>query len=162
MTSDPTDTVRDDNLKPVGDDHTMATIDPAPLDSGLARVGDRWTLLIVDALLEGPKRYSDLADAVDGIAPNILAARLRKLKHNGLVVATPYSDRPRRLSYELTADGKDLAGALALLTAWATRLAGHDATGYHTTCGTALQTRPWCPTCERCLEPGEADDLDRL
>jgi DNA-binding HxlR family transcriptional regulator len=140
----------------------MATIDPAPLAHGLARVGDRWTLLIVDALLDGAKRYSDLAHAVDGIAPNILAARLRKLKHDGLVAATPYSDRPRRLSYELTADGKDLADALALLTAWAARVAGHDVTSYHTTCGTALHTRPWCPTCGRCLEPGEADDLDRL
>ena len=140
----------------------MATTDPTPLDRGLARVGDRWTLLIVDALLEGAKRYSDLAHAVDGIAPNILAARLRKLERDGLVVARPYSHRPRRLSYELTADGKDLAGALSLLTAWAARLAGHDTTGYHTTCGTALQIRPWCPTCERCLEPGEADDLDRL
>ena len=65
----------------------MATIDPAPLDRGLARVGDRWTLLIVDALLQGAKRYSDLAHAVDGIAPNILAARLRKLERDGLIVA---------------------------------------------------------------------------
>jgi DNA-binding HxlR family transcriptional regulator len=73
----------------------MATIDPAPLDRGLAQVGDRWTLLIVDALLDGPKRYSDLAHAVEGIAPNILAARLRRLKQNGLVVASPYpSGRP--------------------------------------------------------------------
>ena len=140
----------------------MATIDPTPLDRGLARVGDRWTLLIVDALLEGAKRYSDLAHAVDGIAPNILAARLRKLERDGLIVARPYSHRPRRLSYELTADGKALAGALALLTAWAARLAGHDTSGYHAACGTALQTRPWCPTCERCLEEGETDDLDRL
>jgi DNA-binding HxlR family transcriptional regulator len=149
-------------VEPTVHDRPMATIDPASLDHGLARVGDRWTLLIVDALLDGAKRYSDLAEAVDGIAPNILAARLRKLKQNGLVVATPYSDRPRRLAYELTADGKDLGGALALLTAWAARLAGHDPTGYHSTCGSTLQTRAWCPTCERCLEPGEADNLDRL
>jgi DNA-binding HxlR family transcriptional regulator len=140
----------------------MATFESTPLDRGLARVGDRWTLLIVDALLEGAKRYSELAHAVDGIAPNILAARLRKLERDGLVVASPYSDRPRRLSYELTADGKELAGALALLTAWAARLVGQEATGYHAACGTALQARPWCPTCERCLDHGETDDLDRL
>ena len=77
-----------------------------PPDRGLARVGDRWTLLIVDALLEGAKRYSDLAHAVDGIAPNILAARLRKLERDGLVVARPYSHRPRRLSYELPPTAK--------------------------------------------------------
>jgi DNA-binding HxlR family transcriptional regulator len=147
---------------PAVDDPAMATNHPSPLDRGLARVGDRWTLLIVDALLDGAKRYSDLAHAVDGIAPNILAARLRKLEHNGLVVATPYSNRPRRLSYELTADGRELGGALALLTAWAARLAGQDAAAYHTACGTPLQTRPWCPTCERCLAPDETDHLDRL
>jgi len=144
------------------DDDVMATIDPAPLDRGLARVGDRWTLLIVGALLEDAKRYSDLARTVIGIAPNILAARLRKLQREGLVVARPYSERPRRLTYELTSDGRELAGALALLAAWAARLEGQDATDYHRACGTTLQSRPWCPTCERCVEPGETDDLDRL
>ena len=140
----------------------MTSIDPTPLDRGLARVGDRWTLLIVQALLDGAQRYSDVARAVDGIAPNILAARLRKLQQEGLVVATQYSRQPPRFSYELTSDGRELAGALTLLTAWAARLDGDDVTQYHSTCGTALQMRPWCPTCERTVEPGETDDLYRL
>ena len=46
-------------------------------------------------------------------------------------------------------------------TVWATRHASYNATVCHTACGTILQTRPWCPTCERCLELGETD-LDRL
>ena len=66
----------------------MAT---APLDRALTRVGDRWTLLLVEALLDGPLRYGELADAVTGIAPNILAARLKRLEQDGLVTATPYS-----------------------------------------------------------------------
>ena len=60
---------------------------------------------------------------VDGIAPNVLSRRLRHLEHEGLVVATPYSRRPLRLAYELTAAGRELAGALRLLAAWGARRA---------------------------------------
>jgi DNA-binding HxlR family transcriptional regulator len=135
---------------------------PAPLDRALSRVGDRWTLLLVEALLDGPKRYGELADAVPGIAPNILAGRLRRLEHDGLLVARPYSERPVRHQYELTADGRALAAALAVLAGWAARVEGLPAPRYHATCGTALETRPWCPTCDRIVDPDEADELDRL
>ena len=137
----------------------MAT---APLDRALSRVGDRWTLLLVEALLEGPCRYGELADSVDGIAPNILAARLKRLEQDGLVTATPYSERPLRHRYALTADGRALAGALAVLAGWAARVEGLPAPRYHATCGTALETRPWCPTCSRVVDDAEADDLDRV
>jgi DNA-binding HxlR family transcriptional regulator len=135
---------------------------PAPLDRALSRVGDRWTLLLVEALLDGPKRYGELADAVPGIAPNILAGRLRRLEQDGLLVATPYSARPVRHRYELTADGRALAAALAVLAGWAARVEGLPPPRYHATCGAALETRPWCPTCDRIVDPGEADELDRL
>jgi DNA-binding HxlR family transcriptional regulator len=137
----------------------MAT---APLDRALTRVGDRWTLLLVEALLDGPMRYGELADAVTGIAPNILAARLKRLEQDGLVTATPYSERPRRHRYALTADGRALAEALAVLAAWAARVDGLPAPRYHATCGTALESRPWCPTCSRTVDDAEADDLDRV
>ncbi|MGZ4208391.1 MAG: winged helix-turn-helix transcriptional regulator, partial [Actinomycetota bacterium] len=45
------------------------------LESALERIGERWTLLVVDALLEGPKRFNELQTAVPGIAPNILSGR---------------------------------------------------------------------------------------
>ena len=64
------------------------------LDVAMARVGDRWTLLVVDALLDGPRRFKDLEAAVPGLAPNVLSARLRRLEREGLVVAVPYSERP--------------------------------------------------------------------
>ena len=134
----------------------------APLDRALARVGDRWTLLLVEALLDGPCRYGELADSITGIAPNILAARLKRLEHDGLVTATPYSERPLRHHYALTADGRELASALAVLAAWAARVEGLPAPRYHATCGTALETRPWCPTCSRVVDGDEADELDRL
>src|SRR5438067_6657142 len=94
------------------------------LADALARVGDRWTLLLVAALLVGPRRFVELADDVPGIAPNVLSQRLRHLEQQGLVVATPYSQRPVRFSYELTASGRDLADAVALLAAWGARHEG--------------------------------------
>src|SRR5262249_741962 len=135
---------------------------PAPLARARGRVGGRWTLPLVEALLEGPKRYGELADAVPGIAPNILAGRLRRLEQDGLLVATPYSERPVRHQYELTADGRALAAALAVLAGWAARVEGLPAPRYPATCRTALEARPWCPTSGRTVDPAEADDLDRL
>lgn len=138
-------------------------MEATPLDRALARVGDRWTLLVVEALLDGPRRYGELSAAVAGIAPNILAARLRKLEQEGLVVSTPYSQRPLRHQYELTADGRDLAGALHVLASWAARVdALPGATRYHDACGTPLELRPWCPTCARVVDAADTDDLDRF
>jgi DNA-binding HxlR family transcriptional regulator len=77
-----------------------------PLERAVASVGDRWTLLVVHALLDGPLRFTELGDAVPGVAPNILTRRLRHLEHEGLVLATPYSRRPLRVTYELTVTGR--------------------------------------------------------
>ena len=87
----------------------MGVMDEAgPLERAVASVGDRWSLLLVSALLDGPLRFGELAEAVPGVAPNILTRRLRHLEHEGLVVATPYSRRPLRVTYELTGTGRDL------------------------------------------------------
>ena len=56
------------------------------LDAAMAAVGDRWTLLVVDALLDGPRRFSELQEAIPRVAPNVLTARLRRLEEQGLVV----------------------------------------------------------------------------
>jgi DNA-binding HxlR family transcriptional regulator len=137
-------------------------VQPAPLERALARVGDRWTLLVVDALLAGPKRYGELAQIVTGIAPNTLADRLRRLEAAGLVLSTPYQERPTRLAYELTSEGKELGAALAVLAGWAAQTDGLPGAAYHTSCGTALEVVAWCPTCSRPVDPTEHDDLDRL
>jgi DNA-binding HxlR family transcriptional regulator len=118
------------------------------LAAAVARVGDRWTLLVVEALLAGPLRFGELAEAVPGIAPNILTQRLRQLEREALVVTQPYSERPRRFAYELTAAGRDLAGALRLLAEWGAQQAeAHDGVPRHGVCGTPLETRLYCPTC---------------
>jgi len=130
-----------------------------PLERAVASVGDRWTLLLVHALLEGPLRFTELAEAVPGLAPNILTRRLRHLEHEGLVLATPYSRRPLRFTYELTGTGRELAGALALLSEWGARQGGGTAPRHHGACGTSLEARWWCPTCDRAVVDGEADEL---
>src|SRR5271167_4086162 len=87
----------------------------SPLAQALARVGDRWTLLVVEALLPGPRRFNDLLGQLPGIAANILSDRLKRLERQALLVARPYSDRPPRAAYPHTAEGRELAGALRLL-----------------------------------------------
>ncbi|HEX6595508.1 MAG TPA: helix-turn-helix domain-containing protein [Acidimicrobiales bacterium] len=123
----------------------------SPLAQAVARVGDKWALLLVNALLAGPRRFNDLVADLGGIAPNVLTQRLRHLEREGVVVATPYSRRPPRFVYELTAAGQELAGALRLLAQW-----GAGATTAeplrHRACGTALEARWWCPTCDRVVD----------
>jgi DNA-binding HxlR family transcriptional regulator len=124
-----------------------------PLDRALVALGDRWSLQIVEALLAGPKRYNDLVDVVGGIAPNVLAARLRHLEAARLVEATPYQERPRRMSYALTADGSSLGDVLRVLASWASRSHGGEPHDHHSVCGTPLEWRAWCPTCEELAQP---------
>ena len=133
----------------------------SPLQAALERVGDRWCLLLVESLLEGPLRFNDLQATLPGIAPNILSDRLKRLERQRVLIARPYSERPIRLSYELTAEGRELAGALRLLADWGARDESSDALR-HRTCGTPLEARWYCPTCARAIAEDEATELRRL
>ena len=124
----------------------------ANLAHALSVIGDRWTLQVVAGLLDGPRRFGELAEQLDGIAPNVLTTRLRQLERDGLVVATPYSQRPVRLAYALTDSGRELSDAIALLSAWGARQTGDAEGPVHDACGTALETRLYCPTCERAAD----------
>lgn len=146
---------------------------PAPTNDGLTdaveRVGERWTLLLVDQLLAGPRRFGELAEAVRGIAPNVLTTRLRQMESDGVVRSVPYSSRPLRVEYELTDAGRELAGVLALLGTWGrrqrsgpSRSAELPAGPEHRACGTALETRLWCPTCGTAVDDPSAEQLEHL
>jgi DNA-binding HxlR family transcriptional regulator len=124
----------------------------SPLADALARVGDRWTLLVVDALLPGPQRFNELLGLVPGIAANILSERLKRLERDGLLVARPYSERPPRSAYQLTAEGAELAGALRLLAHWGTRHADPEDAPRHLACGTPIEARWYCPTCDQLVD----------
>jgi DNA-binding HxlR family transcriptional regulator len=135
------------------------------LEAALSRVGDRWSLLVIDALLGGARRFGELQEALGGIATNVLSQRLRRLEDEGVVVAKPYSTRPPRYAYELTAAGRDLAGALLLLTRWGSEHVGdgrgRESGPHHQACGTALEPRWYCPTCDRVVHDDETR-LDEL
>jgi len=127
-----------------------------PRADALARVGDRWTLLVVAALLDGPLRFNELQAQLDGIAPNVLSARLKTLAEQALVLTQAYSERPPRFVYELSESGRELAGALRLLADWGARTGGGEPYR-HEACGTALEARWWCPSCEQVVDD-PADD----
>ena len=131
------------------------------LADALAAVGDRWTLLVIAALLDGPQRFGDLQTAVSGIAPNVLSQRLRQLERNALVITRLYQERPPRFVYELSAAGQELAGVLRLLAGWGARNA-EEVTPRHTVCGTPMEARWWCPTCEQAVAEVDGEELHIL
>lgn len=123
------------------------------LDRAARLVGDRWSLLVLGALLDGDRRYGELLEQIAGISTNVLAQRLAGLEAAQLVIAEPYSRRPPRMRYSLTADGRGLTAALAALSAWGAERAGDDEVRLrHVTCGTPLEARWRCPTCDMDVE----------
>jgi DNA-binding HxlR family transcriptional regulator len=128
------------------------------LDRVARLVGDRWSMLVLGALAGGGRRYGELSAAVEGISSNVLAARLSDLAAAGLIVGEPYSPRPDRLRYELTAEGRALVDALAGLAAWGAEHGpgdGDDLALRHEACGGPLQARWYCPTCDVDVAPGD-------
>jgi DNA-binding HxlR family transcriptional regulator len=155
-------TAATDQTIEIGTESTTPGLDAmsrSALADALLTVGDRWTLLVIAALLDEPRRFGDLQEQVAGIAPNVLAQRLRQLERNALVVARPYSERPPRFVYELSAAGRELAGALRLLAGWGARNAEGGAAPLHEVCGTPVEARWWCPTCERIVSDEEDEEL---
>jgi DNA-binding HxlR family transcriptional regulator len=139
--------------------HRRRGVPTSPLADALARVGDRWTLLVVAALLGGQKRFNELQEELDGIAPNVLSARLKLLAEQALVVARPYSDRPPRFVYELSESGRELAGALRLLADWGASAGDGTGARRHAACGSTLEARWWCPGCETVVDDSDDDGL---
>src|SRR4051812_46559028 len=138
------------------------TAPTSALAAALERVGDRWTLLVIEALLAGPMRFGDVQAELAGIAPNILTQRLRHLEREALVFARPYSERPRRFEYELTESGRELAGALRLLADWGGRGSTTADPLTHGVCGTPLEARWFCPTCHEPVDEAEVADAEFL
>jgi len=134
---------------------------PGPLNLALDRIGDRWSLLIIDALQGEALRFSDLSDRVTGIAPNILSNRLSRLEEEGVILANPYSERPPRYIYELTGAGQDLAGALRLLAHWGDRHSDEGEAIRHDLCGTPLEAHWYCASCDRVVDQGAGTDIRR-
>ncbi|HWZ63237.1 MAG TPA: helix-turn-helix domain-containing protein [Steroidobacteraceae bacterium] len=81
-------------------------------------VGDKWSLLVVRDLLHGKRTYGELADSPERIPTNILADRLERLEGAGIIVSTPYQERPTRYAYSLTPKGRALGDVLLAFVRW--------------------------------------------
>jgi DNA-binding HxlR family transcriptional regulator len=81
----------------------------------LARIGDKWTVLVVGVLSQGPMRYSQIFKQVEGVSQRMLTLTLKSLERDGLVTRTVYPTNPPRVDYELTERGKTLIVPLHVL-----------------------------------------------
>lgn len=85
----------------------------------LARVGDKWAVLVVELLCNGPLRFTELQRSIGNISQKMLTTTLRGLERDGLVTRTVYSTIPPRVDYELTALGRGLHEPVKALSDWA-------------------------------------------
>lgn len=99
--------------------HLNLTEECRSVSEVLARVGDKWTVLVVTLLGSGPKRFSELRRAIDGISQKMLTATLRTLERDGLCTRTVFPTVPPRVDYELTDLGRDLLVPVKALGDWA-------------------------------------------
>ena len=87
----------------------------------LDRIGDKWSLLVVELLGEGTKRFMELRCEIDGVSQRMLTLTLRHLERDGLVRRTVYAVVPPRVDYDLTPLGRSLLDAVNPLVSWARR-----------------------------------------
>ena len=85
----------------------------------LGMVGDKWSLLIVRHLSQGPRRFTELKRAVDGISQRMLTVTLRRLERDGLITRTVHPTVPPRVDYALTPMGRTLLDTVRNLLEWA-------------------------------------------
>jgi DNA-binding HxlR family transcriptional regulator len=85
----------------------------------LARVGDKWSIMIIGFLGEGPRRFTEVKRGVDGISQRMLTLTLRGLERDGLVTRSVTPTIPPRVDYELTDLGRSLLDPVKALGAWA-------------------------------------------
>lgn len=85
----------------------------------LDRVSDKWSLLVISTLEDGPLRYTDLLRSIPGLSQRMLTLTLRELHRDGLVTRTAYAEVPPRVEYALTPLGGTLLGMAVGLARWA-------------------------------------------
>jgi DNA-binding HxlR family transcriptional regulator len=99
--------------------HPTLTPECRPVSELLARVGDKWSVLVVSLLGGGPMRFSALRRVVDGISQKMLTQTLRALERDGFVTRTVYPTTPPQVEYALTPLGRDLLVPVGALADWA-------------------------------------------
>lgn len=90
-----------------------------PVSEVLAQIGGKWTIVIIQALSPGPRRFSELKREIEGISQKMLTATLRDLEKDGFVTRTVTPSIPPRVDYELTEMGRELHEPLRAIGTWA-------------------------------------------
>ena len=90
-----------------------------PIRNVVAHVGDKWSILIFFALVDGPDRFNSLKSRIEGISQRMLTQTLRDLERDGYVKRTVYPEVPVKVEYELTALGSGMTKSLWNLVSWA-------------------------------------------
>jgi DNA-binding HxlR family transcriptional regulator len=124
-----------------------------PVAKALDVVGERWTLLIVRDLLQGPARFQDLREQLTGIPPKLLSDRLRVMEEHGVIARQIYSERPPRSTYALTERGRGLALIVGALATWGRPFVTRRAGPTHAACGHPLELAHYCPHCKARVDP---------
>ncbi|GAA1556742.1 helix-turn-helix domain-containing protein [Actinomadura kijaniata] len=104
----------EDSLRP-GD-----AFDPnCPTRLVLDRIGDKWSVLVVLSLLDGPRRFTELRHTIGGVTPKVLTQTLRVMERDGLLTREVFAEVPPRVEYALTPLGRSLRAPIEAVTAWA-------------------------------------------
>ncbi len=90
-----------------------------PIRNVVAQIGDKWSILILFALVDGPDRFNSLRSRIEGISQRMLTQTLRDLERDGFVLRTVYPQVPVKVEYELTDLGKGLSSSVWKLVSWA-------------------------------------------
>ena len=99
--------------------HPVHTPECRPVSEILARIGDKWSVLVVHLLGRGSLRFSALRKMIDGISQKMLTTTLRSLERDGFVIRTVFPTTPPSVAYELTELGRDLLVPVVVLVEWA-------------------------------------------
>lgn len=87
----------------------------------LDRIGDKWSVLVVLSLRDGPRRFTELREMIGGVTPKVLTQTLRAMERDGLLTRRVYAEVPPRVEYRLTRLGRSLQAPIEAVTAWAER-----------------------------------------
>ncbi|HEX5989936.1 MAG TPA: helix-turn-helix domain-containing protein [Solirubrobacterales bacterium] len=136
------------------------------LDCSVAKalevIGERWSLLIVRAVMHGNRRFGEIQESL-GIARNVLSARLQRLVDEEILERRAYQEGPPRYEYFLTEKGLDLWPALIALLHWGDRYSpspdGPRRLIVHKECGGTVSERGICESCGKLLHARDAKQV---
>jgi DNA-binding HxlR family transcriptional regulator len=125
--------------------HTDLPGDCRAVSDVLSRIGDKWSVLVVTRLGNGPLRFNELRRAIGGISQRMLTLTLRGLERDGLITRTVFPTIPPRVDYALTPLGRDLLDPVSALGAWAIRNQAKIAVARERFDGNTNESRPSQP-----------------